>query len=749
MATIEQTPIRLAPVTEDLLRRSTDGNSYNQGQSYYRNDYIFETVLRGDTLSARSRGHSGGPYRIKVTLAPAGGPADKAIVSYGCSCPRGGFCKHIVATLLTWLHAPERFEARPDVVARLQTLSREELLNVLTGLLKQKPEMDRRIERLLPKLPAPKGQTVAPLNAAKIQKQAAAAFARGYDWDEDYDADEEDDPFADLLDLGRQNVEAGHWPNAQIVYSAMIQEAIEHWHEWVEADDERLYDAIETTVDGLLRVLEAQTTAPPTRCLDAAARAALFRTLYDTWRFGGDYDFEQSDLIPEAIARSATPAEQEQIEGWVRGQVRGDFGDRAVVAFLLALKGEAGESDEAILEEYRRAGLYSDLAERLLTLGRIEEALTVAEQHVVEPMAAWRLFEQLLGRGEPWTERAVAFGETRLTNPQVAARFAERLLPLGEPWVGRAVVFAEKRLTTPYEVARFAEQLLSRGAPWTERALAFAEKRLTTPNEAIRFAEQLLIRGKTWVARALAFIEARLRAEQAAQQAAQQAAAKKKRPQDWEVMQRDRYIAQYLEWLEKQYVAHGRAQEGLDLALRRFDMQPSLPTYDAVRAAVHSHPEPGPLWAETRPRLVAGLEAENQWSALVEIHLREGAVREALDALTAVEARQPAPRSGGGWGGGYGVPSALTDLRQRMAQAAEKEHPAAARAIHERLAEQYIEGRNRANYQIAATHIQRVKELYLREDNSAAWRAYITNLLSQYKTFRVLREELDSHGLTK
>ena len=748
MATGEPTPARLAPVTEDLLRRSTDSSSYSQGQSYYRNDYIFETVLRGDTLSARSRGHSGGPYRIKVALAPAGGPADKAIVTYGCTCPRGGFCKHIVATLLTWIHAPERFEARQDVVARLQTLSRDELLHVLTGLLKQKPDLDRRVERLLPKLPQPKGQGPASLNAARIQKQAAAAFARGYDWDEDEEADEEDDPFADLLTLGEQNTEAGHWANAQIVYSAMIKEAIEHWHEWVEADDDSLYEAIETTVEGLLRVLEAQAAAPPARRLDAAARAALFRTLYDTWRFAGNYDFEQSELIPEAIARAATPAEREQIEGWVRGQVRGDFEDRTVVAFLLALKGEAGESDEVILEEYRRAGLYSDLAERLLTLGRTEEALTVAEQHVAEPMAAWRFFEQLLGRGEPWVERAVAFGEKRLTNPQVVARFAERLVPLGEPWIGRAVVFAEKRLTTPYEVAHFAEQLLSRGEPWAGRAVTFAEKRLTTPNEAIRFAERLLSLGGPWIERALAFVEARLRAEEAAQQAAQQAAAKKKRPQDWEVMQRDRYIAQYLEWLEKQYIAHGRAQQGLELALRRFDAQPGMATYDAVRAAVYSHPQPGPLWAETRPRLVAALEAQGMWNTLIEIHLREGAAREALDALTTLEAHTPAPAPGL-WGGRPVYPTAITDLRRRVAQAAEKEHPAAARAIYERLAEQQIEGRNRPSYQIAAAHIQRIKELYLHENDSAGWRAYITDLLSRRKTLRALHEELDSHGLTK
>ena len=80
-----------------------------------------------------------------------------------------------------------------------------------------------------------------------------------------------------------------------------------------------------------------------------------------------------------------------------------------------------------------------------------------------------------------------------------------------------------------------------------------------------------------------AWLGTRLRAEEAALEAA----AKKKQPHNYDAMYRDRTIAHYLEWLEQQYLAHGWAHKALELALRRFDQQPGVPTYAAVKAAVH------------------------------------------------------------------------------------------------------------------------------------------------------------------
>jgi uncharacterized Zn finger protein len=64
------------------------------------------------------------------------------------------------------------------------------------------------------------------------------------------------------------------------------------------------------------------------------------------------------------------------------------------------------------------------------------------------------------------------------------------------------------------------------------------------------------------------------------------------------------------------------------------------------------------------------------------------------------------------------------------------------------MAERYIEARGRGNYSAAAELLLRVRELYLRLGQEAAWREYIANLRIQHKSLRALKEELDSRALT-
>ena len=88
--------------------------------------------------------------------------------------------------------------------------------------------------------------------------------------------------------------------------------------------------------------------------------------------------------------------------------------NRSVVDFVVKLKQAEHASEEDVLKEYRHAGLYKELAERLLQLGRENEALDVAQAHLTEPMEVTWFAEQLLKLGEAWREQALAFVETRL-----------------------------------------------------------------------------------------------------------------------------------------------------------------------------------------------------------------------------------------------------------------------------------------------------------------------------------------------
>ena len=85
-----------AALTAAQIRRQTDPGSFERGSDYFRKGAILDPIRRGSVLRAESRGSSGGPYRVEATLAPADAKGRNP-VDYACECPRGGFCKHVVA----------------------------------------------------------------------------------------------------------------------------------------------------------------------------------------------------------------------------------------------------------------------------------------------------------------------------------------------------------------------------------------------------------------------------------------------------------------------------------------------------------------------------------------------------------------------------------------------------------------------------------------------------------------------------
>ena len=58
----------------------------------------------------------------------------------------GGYCKHIVALLLTYVHAPEQFVFRKEPAELLADLSRQQLLALVTKLLREQPDLYDWIE---------------------------------------------------------------------------------------------------------------------------------------------------------------------------------------------------------------------------------------------------------------------------------------------------------------------------------------------------------------------------------------------------------------------------------------------------------------------------------------------------------------------------------------------------------------------------------------------------------------------------
>jgi len=416
-------------LSEADLRAYSDEASFQKGYDYYLHHAIVEPTLSESVLRAFCHGSGLSPYRVVATLLPADDKSAHKVVSAGCSCPRGGFCKHLVALLLTWIHQPERFVVRSRLMGRLSEKSREELLALLEQLVQRQPDIEPMVELLI-ELPlvTPAQEKNRPgrgkertLDPSTIQSQVASAFYHaGKGWGAASSVAAE---LERLYDIGKNFAEAGEWANAQVVYATIAEETIMQYEEV--HDEGQVSWVLGECAAGLVECLEAQLALPQDEQLDTEEREELLTALFGLWKFGYNYGGIDVD-VAGTMAKSITEYERKMVESWLREEMRSgqDFSsqwhNRSIINFLATLKQAEHFSDEDLLEEYRKVGLYKELAEKLLQLGRENEALDVAQAHLTEPMDVTRFAEQLLKLGEAWREQALAFVETKLNEVKPA-----------------------------------------------------------------------------------------------------------------------------------------------------------------------------------------------------------------------------------------------------------------------------------------------------------------------------------------
>ena len=134
----------LPKITESMIRAGAGSESFHRGEEYYRDGAISNTVIQGTLLSGECVGTYTPYYRVRVELDEAG------IAEASCTCPYefGGYCKHIVALLLAYLHHPKSFAARKASAEFLADLEHNDLVAILAKLIQEQPELYDRIEAL-------------------------------------------------------------------------------------------------------------------------------------------------------------------------------------------------------------------------------------------------------------------------------------------------------------------------------------------------------------------------------------------------------------------------------------------------------------------------------------------------------------------------------------------------------------------------------------------------------------------------
>jgi uncharacterized Zn finger protein len=354
----------LPDLTESDVRQLASAQSFERGEGYWISGAVLEPQQQGNTLTARVRGSEYEPYLVTITLGPAG------IAHTRCTCPYdwGGICKHIVATLLTWLRQPDSFRVLAPIDEVLAERSKEDLVTLIKEMIARQPDLARLLDLALHP-----GSSI-PLDLASFRKQISYALSRE-------DAEWAGRELAQIEAVADRYLQLGEFTAAGGLYHLILEETLSRfegwWLEWDEDGD--ILGVLSGCAEGLDACLE-QVDDPEIRqpWLDV-----LLETKLEDTRLGGT-DFAWP--AGEVVLRQATDGEWTEIEARVRQEMQradSSWAREVLVGFLvtrLQATGQEAGADALILEH----GTPRQRAFLLLDLGRVEEAIEMARQHFVD-----------------------------------------------------------------------------------------------------------------------------------------------------------------------------------------------------------------------------------------------------------------------------------------------------------------------------------------------------------------------------
>ncbi len=228
----------ISSLSDATIRRQATAESFSRGENYYQRGAVISLVQRGNVLQAEVEGSQYEPYRVRVTCDEGG------ITSAVCDCPYdwGGWCKHIVATLLTYLHEPDLVEKRPTLDDILTDLEREQLQDLLLHLATRDPYVADEIESQIalrqtapdeanaPSKDSPRRHT--PVDPQPIRRQVSGilhSLDRMRPSEAYWHVGSVVDQVRQLLHQVQGFIKAGDGRNALVLLEAITDEYVEGW----------------------------------------------------------------------------------------------------------------------------------------------------------------------------------------------------------------------------------------------------------------------------------------------------------------------------------------------------------------------------------------------------------------------------------------------------------------------------------------------------------------------------------------
>ncbi|NKQ35442.1 MAG: SWIM zinc finger domain-containing protein [Chloroflexi bacterium] len=497
----------MGKLTENDIREAATGQSFDRGYSYYRNEYVLEVVRRGDIVTAEVEGSQYQPYEVEIILNE-----DGSLAHAYCDCPYdwGGYCKHIVAVLLTLIHDEEAVAEKPELGTLLADLDAAQLRLVIINAAAGEPKLADVIEkeiRLLQKAGSDTAVSPQPLAADinAVRRAMRTAWRRsgqgsgrgmgGYFYDE-YDGMEiySGDIYGEHLAKVGELLDVGELDTAVALITVVIDEwitGIQDLDEWVyEYNMDSLAEDSQDLAVALAEVLLSLDLPPEER--------EEWLDQIEGWNdeLGGGLEAAETavsqwwDYPPLVKAMQGNITEQGAWEGeapW--------YADNLADARLriLARQGRQSEYINLALAE----GKTREAAQMMVRAGRIEEAVNNAKSYLVYPSEILQVAQTLVEAGA--ADKGIELAQHGLTIPrnegktELAHWLRQQAEASGQ--LALALQAAQTAFTAGHALEDYQEVERLAGEQWPQikpKLLKSLESAWTTPQVNVYLYENML-----------------------------------------------------------------------------------------------------------------------------------------------------------------------------------------------------------------------------------------------------------------
>ncbi len=382
---------------ETLLQDYANPKSYQRGEDYFYRRAVSSLVLRDNLLLAVVEGSAS--YHVCVKFQ------GDTINTADCTCPYDydGWCKHIVATLLTCIRQPNKIEERPSLAQLLKPLDLQQTQQLIQQLVEKQPELLNRIERAVNQI-ALRTVSVKPSNSQQFPKidmgsyrsqvrrllRDAVRFIENYD----YGYNEEDPVPEELFDLvqdAQKLAERGDGYNAIALLETITETCAKDWDELENYGAENT-ELVQSLNDAWTEAILSTDLAPPEK-VDLQVNLEHWG---NEWR--ADFSMSIAALHQgweNRALQQILAGEEQNAQIWEGGNPY--YADDLILIRLKILENQ--ERYEEYLRLAKATGQVKQYLTMLAELDRIDEVMKAANQQLQTMEQALAISETLVTQG--------------------------------------------------------------------------------------------------------------------------------------------------------------------------------------------------------------------------------------------------------------------------------------------------------------------------------------------------------------